>query len=360
MPVHYLAARGGGAEYQVQLLLEHIYQKKKNYEIHFLCRRTPEQPVKNQFIWKIGSEEGLSKYWTFIDFKRIYRTLRKIKPDLIYQNVGCAHTGIAAWYAMYNNSKLIWHIASDFDLKPDLADSYKSRIISSIDRIFLNYGIKKSHLIAGQTMYQSKLLKQKFARVCDAFVPIGHPLPEEVAEKGEKVRVLWVASLKPLKQPEIFTKLAILLSNRPNVEFVMMGHPSTGKWFSGILEKIKSVSNLRYVGLLSQDEVNKQLSEGHILVNTSRYEGFSNTFIQAWMREVPVVSLNVDPDDILIRKKIGFHSRNFGQLINDVRTLVSDTALRNRMGKKARQYALENHTIDKMAESLISLFDSTL
>ena len=32
------------------------------------------------------------------------------------------------------------------------------------------------------------------------------------------------------------------------------------------------------------------------LVNTSDYEGFSNTFIQAWMRRVPIASLHVDPD----------------------------------------------------------------
>ena len=50
---------------------------------------------------------------------------------------------------------------------------------------------------------------------------------------------------------------------------------------------------------LSQAEVNALLEHTDLLVNTSDYEGFSNTFIQAWMRRVPVVSLRVDPDRLL-------------------------------------------------------------
>ena len=80
------------------------------------------------------------------------------------------------------------------------------------------------------------------------------------------------------------------------------------------MEQIKVDSNLQYLGEVSQDEVNRRLREGHILVNTSRYEGFSNTFVQAWMRRVPVVSLTVDPDNILVRENIGFCSGTFKNL----------------------------------------------
>ena len=357
MPVHYMASRGGGAEIQAKYLIDAL-NSKTNYDIYFICRRAPKNQEKNQRIWKIGSETGLGRFGTFVDSIKIYNTLKEVSPQILYQNVGCAYTGIAAYYAKRNRAKLIWHIASDMDVDDRLIVGFKNRLQTIIDRLFLLYGIKNANIIAAQTEYQNMLLKNKFGRECQAYIPIGHPLPGKIRKRDDKVTILWVASLKPLKQPEIFIKMAKSLSSMQNVEFVMMGHSTTGKWFSGLLRDLKSVPTLKYLGLVSQDDVNKYLSKAHILVNTSRFEGFSNTFIQAWLREVPVVSLNVDPDNILVRRSIGFHSRTFEQMCHDIRSLISDASLRVSMGQRAKQYALEHHTVDKMADSLISLFDT--
>ena len=192
----------------------------------------------NHKIWKIGSENGLGKIWTFIDAPRIYRTLKQISPHIIYQNVGCAYTGIAALYAKRHDAKFIWHIASDIDLKPELHLNSKSRLINIFDRLFLNYGIRNADKIAAQTQYQNTLLEKRFGRKCDAYIPIGHPFPEYIPKKEEKVTVLWVAGVKPLKQPEIFVKLAREIGKAADVHFVMIGHPSSGEWFSRLLRDI--------------------------------------------------------------------------------------------------------------------------
>jgi glycosyltransferase involved in cell wall biosynthesis len=115
---------------------------------------------------------------------------------------------------------------------------------------------------------------------------------------------------------------------------------------------------LTYIGGVSQNEVNRRLGEGHILVCTSQYEGFSNTFVQAWMRKVPVVSLNADPDNIIVREGIGFKSLTFEKLTRDVKLLIENRELREKMGKKALQYAHKNHGIEKMVNSFLSLIES--
>ena len=92
------------------------------------------------------------------------------------------------------------------------------------------------------------------------------------------------------------------------------------------------------------------------MVNTSDFEGFPNTFIEAWMRGVPVISLNVDPDNILERKKIGFHSRTYNKLCKQLTFLMNNESVRNEMGMRAYQYAKAYHSKEMMVNRVLELF----
>ncbi len=121
----------------------------------------------------------------------------------------------------------------------------------------------------------------------------------------------------------------------------MIGAPASGEgeaqWNDALRQQIASLPNLTHLGQLNQDEVNKQLSGAYAFVNTSVYEGFPNTFIQAWLREVPVISLAVNPDDILDRAAVGIHARTEQGLMEAVRRLVEDRALRDQTGSQCRR-----------------------
>ena len=64
-------------------------------------------------------------------------------------------------------------------------------------------------------------------------------------------------------------------------------------WQASLMRSIEATPNLEYLGQRTHAEVNELLARAHIFVNTSTHEGFPNTFIQAWLREVAVVSLSV-------------------------------------------------------------------
>src|SRR5690606_12542002 len=94
-------------------------------------------------------------------------------------------------------------------------------------------------------------------------------------------------------------------------------------------------------------------ARSHLLVSTSEQEGFPNIFIQAWMREVPVVSL-VDPDGVLTRQRIGIRASTDDELIAAVRSLLTDSATRRQYAERARRYPLQQYSL-RNAERLARL-----
>jgi glycosyltransferase involved in cell wall biosynthesis len=64
--------------------------------------------------------------------------------------------------------------------------------------------------------------------------------------------------------------------------------------------------------------------------------------------------LNSDPDDILKNEGIGFHSKTFKQMVNDLRALLENEKLRSSMGEKARKYAISNFSVTN-AEKFVNL-----
>ena len=78
-------------------------------------------------------------------------------------------------------------------------------------------------------------------------------------------------------------------------------------------------ANLNFLGEQSLAQVNERLWACRLVVNTSQTEGFPNTFIQAWARFVPVVSLKVDPDGVIARHQLGFCSGDFSRMVSHAR-----------------------------------------
>jgi len=144
------------------------------------------------------------------------------------------------------------------------------------------------------------------------------------------------------------------------VRFVMVGAPVEGSrdqaWQESLMRSIKETANLQYVGPKSQTAVNELLARAHIFVNTSTHEGFPNTFVQAWFREVAVTSLSVDPDHALERDKAGILAHSESGLYAAVRQLIDDAAVREAYAKRGREHANTFNSL-RNAQVLIGLID---
>ncbi len=360
VPTHW-SKRMGGSQYQVKCLIEKL-STLDHFDIYFLTRNCDSsfQPTGHKLI-QISSLPGVVKFGFFIDTFSLLRLLKQIKPDIIYQRVGCAYTGIAAFYAKKNSCKMVWHIAHDLDVQP-----FRNRIsllyfFRYVNQKYLEYGINNCAQIVAQTKQQGVYLKQYFNKDAFAVIRNFHPLPKETIIKYNPIKILWVANFKAWKQPEQFIRLSEdLLKIHENIQCIMVGEPSSSEsaWQKSLEDRIGKVTCLEYLGGQKIEEVNRLLSGAHIFVNTSLYEGFPNTFIQAWMRKVPVISLACNPDGVFDDRKIGFYSAgSYEEMLRQVDLLIKNSTLREEMGENAQQYAFNVHS-DKNIDSLITILDS--
>jgi glycosyltransferase involved in cell wall biosynthesis len=334
----------GGSEYQVQVLMDHLL-RRTDLEIHFVTNRiAPGFEAKGYDVVEISREFGIRRYGLFFDVVPLYRILKRLKPDVIYQVIGSAHTGIAAHYARRHGCKLVFRMTDEMCLSRDPISWRRPH--HRVERWLLQYGIRHATTILAQTESQRKLLAQRFGRSDAVIVRNFHPLPSEAPIKGSgKKRVLWIANLKRLKNPEAFLRLAERFADRRDIEFVMLGaaadHPG---WVGEIEASVKACRNVRYEGGVPPSRVNAELVEADLLVNTSTTEGFSNTFIQAWARGVPVVSLNVDPDGVFSSGSPSLLAGSEGRLAELVERLLGDDDLRAQIAAGCRRTALEQYT----------------
>lgn len=357
-PVHW-AAFMGGSQYQVKCILDELTSPNR-YEITYLANRVaPDFQPDNYRIVPIGRRKPRFGY--LMHMVPLYRALREISPDVIYQRVACGYTGIAAYFARRHGARLIWHIAHDTDVMPDSSIGGGNPLNRVLEKRSVEYGIRHAHHIVTQTEQQATLLQTNYNRVADAVIPNFHPQPTEVIDKSGPLSVVWVANFKPWKQPDAFVRLAAALSELKDVRFTMVGASMAGpkerRWVAALMEGIRAARNLDYVGQKSQDEVNELLARAHVFVNTSLHEGFANTFIQAWMREVPVVSLCVNLDGVLERERIGIYAGSEELLCQAVRLLLNNATLRAEYAAYARAYAAKRHSVCN-ADLLVELIDT--
>lgn len=353
LPSHWSGSKGG-AELQVKYILEY-FQSTDRFEIHYICRNY-RASLGSEFVHLVP--KGIfSKYCKFVDKDNILNLLNMIQPEFIYQRVVSAYTGIAAKYCSTGKAQLILHIAHTADVEPPKLKFGKKLLFDIIENHYINIGLNNADYIICQTQDQADLLKRNFSKTCSLLMPNVSPdLSEaDIAKDSDKKIVLWVANIKPLKGPEAFLSIAKAFSGHSRLEFHMAGKVNS-QYAKNIESKAMSIRNMVFHGEISFEEVNHLMAKASLFVNTSRAEGFPNTFIQAWLNETPVVSLFVDPDHLLEENALGiFCHGDLDLLIREMANLLEPNVDPD-FGKKSRSFALKKFSIENVGD-IVSLID---
>jgi len=206
--------------------------------------------------------------------------------------------------------------------------------LSRMARRFHRLAMRRADAIACQTEAQREALRQYYNR--DAAVCPNLPPPAPPEEAGQpRDGVLWVGRDVEWKRPELFVELATRL---PDHTFTMVCQPQPGRDVGRL--GANAPDNLKIVPGLPFRETERLFATHQVFVNTSRVEGFPNTFLQAAAAGTPIVSLSVDPGGLIARRKAGFVCDGWSEkAVGGVRKLTESSTLFAEYSANARRLA---------------------
>jgi glycosyltransferase involved in cell wall biosynthesis len=251
-------------------------------------------------------------------------------------------------FCRFFRKKLIFIGQIDNDVDPEFIK--KNENLYSY--LFFKSGLACVDFIVAQNEKQKAGFAQAYgkrSRVIKSFLTL-----PEAEGKNDKGYVLWVGNDLPKKQPHLFVELAKQL---PQYRFKMIMSCTSDQFSLPIIEQAGQVLNLEFLGFVPFSEIHEYFQKASLFVSTSIREGFPNTFLQSWQYETPVVSLSVNPDNVIDQFELGKVSGSFDRLCKQVDQLMRNEPERHRMGGNGKKYVNQNHADEIVLQQYLSVFD---
>ena len=266
---------------------------------------------------------------------KVWRALKKADADVYFQSCAGFMTGAVAYFARRYGRKMIFRVAHDTDCIPG-----EQLINNRRDRWLYEYGLRSADLISVQSDVQADALKKNYGLSSVGIKMVVEPPADTRLEKD--IDVLWVNNFRGFKRPELVVDIAQAL---PNVGFVMIGGRMKG--FENLYEQVRKAAeitpNLTFVGPVPYSEVNDYFVRAKLFLNTSDSEGFPNSYLQAWVRGVPVISY-FDPDGLIDALKIGAKVSSQEEFCAPIEALLEADEKRLVMAQRASDFARANYS----------------
>lgn len=332
----------GGAEMQQVLLAREL--ARRGHDVSFVIQEAdgPEKcEVDGITVYRYAPVRVFSGVNAGIKCQRLWRTLMRIRPEIIYQRMADWQTGVCAAAARSIGAIFIHAVASDRDVADD-----RGMNGNVWQRWMYHWGLARAALILAQHTQQVAFLRANYGLEARLFPSVY--LSTSKVRRTERDGVCWVGMFSEGKRPAMLMELARRV---PESRFMLIGGPGADQQGAAIRNRLaaeaRGLANVHLLGFLNPLDVDRRLGEAMVLVNTSPGcgEGLPVTYLQAWRQATPTIGFSsAGRDEIL--QSCGWSVRNLDELAALLRRLKQDPDLARARGRQARKYFEEHHAAD--------------
>ena len=288
---------------------------------------------------------SFSNIFNFKSILLFIKLIKKYNPDFIYISVPW-WTNIFFYAANFKINKIIiQRISNDY-----LVDDRIKNKIKFLKYYIYNYYLSKTDILLCQNKYQKEQLINKFKKnkILKIFNPFS--ISNKINSKSNRYYVAWVGIFQYQKN---LKALLHIVDNMKNIKFKIAGeslHTIDNETKENLLE-LKKRCNVEFVGLLNRKDILKFLSKAYCLLNTSHYEGFSNTYLESLSVGTPIVTRHqTDPDNIIHENNLGISVSKYSELSDAIIEIIDKNNNDN-----YKDYIIKNHNPEKIAGKLIKI-----
>jgi glycosyltransferase involved in cell wall biosynthesis len=285
----------------------------------------------------------------------LYSTFVEIKADVYYCRIREYRHIIVYMAARRVKAKFILSLASDLDIlsiRKRWKHFYSSNVKDLwgifngiIGEFVYPFLLRKADLVLVQHEGQKEILSRKGITTRVFYNLIDANGLKWIKQSDSSPDFIYVGSLDKRKGFEDFVEI---VKRTPMYRYKVIGRvrDETGNKLYG---QLGDFDNVQLMGKLSHSDTMNEISRSKALISTSPMEGFPNIFIEAWGCGVPVLSLYVDPGDVIKREGLGFVAGgSIERMIEEMATLSRS----EEFSRLARSYVKTRHALTevRMAE----------
>lgn len=334
---------------------------KMGYDVSFIVHKFDEyenfipKDIKLFCISKNGEGLPLIRFFHPL-MTSLYQCLKNINPDVCVTQSAWIGTSALAYYCKRESKKFVYWAGSIDDSNKTL-----KRRLNFRDVYLFEKGLKNADYIISQTQEQKENFKKYYN--LDSKI-IFNPIPSclndvKVVLNEQKISdkryCLWLSNFRRIKRPEYFLKLA---KNIPNLHFIMAGGVTQDKtYFDEIKRQADDIPNVDFLGFID-DKTKKSLFENAFLfINTSEREGFSNTYVESFVYGIPILTLKINPDQVLSTYNIGIECGDISSMVKEINNLSNDVDKYFQMRQNCLEYVNKKHSSKSVINSFLNLIE---
>ena len=339
----------GGAELQVALLSREL--ARRGHDVVIVGGDTGQQDgivIEGVKIRSGGQFHSGNPAAMLGSIPRICSVIREERPTWVFL------LGWTAWMAMIVALRGLLGYRAGFicGLDSELTGDFRRE--NPLRGGLFEWGVAHCDLRYAMTEHQRALFTKR-GWSCAMYRNLILPRAFEQAG-GKNVDFLWVSRCQPVKRPQIFLDLVEAM---PGSSFEMVCPREDAELWESVAKRAASLPNLRFIEKVPYHEIQSHYDDARIFVNTSEWEGWPNSFIQAGLGRVALLSLVVNPDGIFESFGLGCYAAgDFGKLKSHASFMLADESRLARMQTESARFVEEMHDNAKETEAFLAAIEN--